>query len=231
MKDAEQNLYNAWAEGTTESFRNSLTLACSQLKKHKVEQPVHWSWFTEALELYEPKSVLDVGCSTGYLYQLCRRTNPNVIYTGVDFAQSAIDIASEKWGSPRQKGCSQERYGENLFLCADVMKMPKEDFKKYEMVLFCGVLSVLPNADHYLSHILSLDIDLMQISRVSLTKNESYYKTYDCYQTESSEIKTCEFHHNESYFLSQIEKNGYEILSRKQDGPENQGFNIRKKDV
>jgi trans-aconitate methyltransferase len=142
----------------------------------------------------KPKTILDVGCGCGAIYELCRRELPDIEYYGLDYSENAIELAKKTWDKSR-------------FSVKDCISLTNEDVEPYDLVHMGALLDVLPNGDEVLEHILSTSPKSVLITRMKLTKKESYYNTYEAY----NEIITCEYYHNRHNFIKLCEKYGYSI--------------------
>ena len=164
------------------------------IKELNGKYPSHWDAFIKLLKQHNPKSMLDVGCGCGAIYELCVRELPELDYHGVDYAESAIELAKKTWDKDR-------------FSVKDCVSLKEADVVGYDLIHMGALLDVLPNGDEVLSHILSLAPTSVLIARMKLTEKESYYNTYKAYD----EIITCEYYHNEANFYKLCEEHGYVI--------------------
>lgn len=164
------------------------------LKELKGSYPSHWYAFIELLNIFKPKTLLDVGCGCGAIFELCRKELPNVEYYGVDYSENAINLAKKTWGDSR-------------FSVKDCLFLTEQDVSNYDVIHLGALLDVLPNGDDVLEYILKLSPKSILITRMKLTERDSYYNTYEAY----NEIMTCEFYHNKKNFKELCEKYNYEI--------------------
>lgn len=164
------------------------------IKELNGKYPSHWDAFIKLLKQHNPKSMLDVGCGCGAIYELCVRELPELDYHGVDYAESAIELAKKTWDKDR-------------FSVKDCVSLKEADVVGYDLIHMGALLDVLPNGDEVLSHILSLAPTSVLITRMKLTEKESYYNTYKAYD----EIITCEYYHNKANFYKLCEEHGYVI--------------------
>jgi trans-aconitate methyltransferase len=172
---------------------------CMQLSlniKELSQYPEHWKDFIKLIKKYNPKNILDVGCGCGAYYELCRKEFPNMEYTGIDYAEQAINLANKTWKVER-------------FFQKDYRSLTKEYLSKFDLVHLGGLLDMLPNSDDALEFILYNNPNNVLIGRMRFTNEESYYKTYLAYD----KIETYAYYHNKDKFLNICDKYCYTICN------------------
>lgn len=180
----------------TDSWK-SLIVFEKQLELNKYElaghYPAHWYSFLDCLSDISPiKSMLDVGCGCGALYQLCQIHFPAMQYIGLDYSQEGIQIAKIAWPN-------------GIFYCWDYKDLSKQQVANFELVHLGGLLDGLPNGDEALAFILGLNIPKLLIGRVAFTDEESFAYTSIAYNTTFFRYK-----HNKKLFFEQIALHNYQ---------------------
>jgi trans-aconitate methyltransferase len=127
---------------------------------------------------WEGKSVLDVGCGLGDLYDFIKRHYPNTKYTGFDELSSLIEQA-------------KIAYPSGTFIQQSLEAFPKE--KKYDCVVACGVFNLRQDGDQFqflhkqVSRLTSLAKEVTAISLLSnvMYKNQTFSKKLFYYDAET----------------------------------------------
>lgn len=191
---SERELADAWKNKNV--FQKQLECNIQELSS-KQSYPPHWNASIELIQHHEPKTLLDIGCGCGTFCEVCFRNVPNVLYTGMDYSEDAIEIAKEKWNK-------------DAFFVKDVWELTEEDVEPYDLLYMGALLDVRPDADAILEHIFKLKPKALLISRMKLTDAiDSYLETYDAYD----EITTCAFYHSGKKFVDMCKDNGYNITN------------------
>jgi 2-polyprenyl-3-methyl-5-hydroxy-6-metoxy-1,4-benzoquinol methylase len=183
-----------------DSWKNNDVLFYRQLEYNLKEiasvesYPNHWHVFINLIDKFNPSDILDIGCGCGIYYELCKRHFPEIIYTGMDYSEEAIELAKKTWA-------------EDHFFVKDYKDLTTVDIKDYDLVHVGAMFDVLPNGDEALEFILSLKPRALLIGRIKLTDRDSYYDTYTAYDT----ITTCGFYHNKNNFLDLCSRYGYNV--------------------
>ena len=135
-----------------EVFQDQLALNEKELNHY----PDHWKSFVGIVSYIDPppQSILDVGCGAGVFFEICRRHFPDIKYTGVDYAEEAIQLASSKWPNSE-------------FYVKDYKDLIPGDAKKYDLLHTGALLDVLPNGDEALSFLLGLGFRYIILGRES----------------------------------------------------------------
>lgn len=188
-----EDVINSWKNENV--FQKQLELNQKEIST-KQSYPAHWNAFISFINHYNPKTILDVGCGCGTYYELCNKEFSGLTYTGVDYAEEAINIAKKTWNY-------------SGFYVKDCLSLTEEYVLNYDLIHLGALLDVLPNGDEVLEHILSIKPKSVLIGRMKLTDKESYYDTYTAY----NEIITCAYYHNKTNFINLTKKYGYEIFS------------------
>ena len=173
-------------------FKKQLELNLKELSS-KSSYPSHWIDFINLINLFSPKSILDVGCGCGAIYELCRKELPNLSYFGIDYSSEAISIAKEKWE-------------DSYFDVLDYKQLTNSYLSNFDLIHMGALLDVLDNGDEALEYVLSLSPKNILVGRMKITNEESYYTTYKAYD----EITTCAYYHSKNNFLHLCEKYGYD---------------------
>ena len=162
-------------------------------EKELSQPPFHWNCFFEAINSLkeEPKSLLDLGCGSAIFSELCKRYLPNTNYRGLDYAQQAIDVASERWEADLQ--------------VRDYRELTESDLS-YETLHLGALLDVLPNADEALEIVAGYGFKNLILGRMKLVEGESKSETYEAYNL----ITTYAFYHNMENVHNVLIKNGYD---------------------
>tara|TARA_R110000823_G_scaffold308873_2_gene432722 strand:+ start:62 stop:682 length:621 start_codon:yes stop_codon:yes gene_type:complete len=160
-----------------EVFQDQLALNEKELNHY----PDHWKSFVGIVSYIDPppQSILDVGCGAGVFFEICRRHFPDIKYTGVDYAEEAIQLASSKWPNSE-------------FYVKDYKDLIPGDAKKYDLLHTGALLDVLPNGDEALSFLLGLGFRYIILGRVKITEKASGFVEYEAY----NKIRTYAYSHN-----------------------------------
>ncbi len=188
-----EDLINSW-KSNGEVFKKQLQLNIEQLNGN---YPDHWYAFLSIVDYVGAKSILDVGCGCGALYQLCRNNLDKLTYHGIDYSVDAIRLARVHWKN------------NSAFSCKDFQDLTKSYISDYDLVHLGALLDVLPNGDEALDFILGLKPKNLVLGRIKTTENASYFKTYTAYGL----IKTCEYYHNARNLQAKFDKAGYEVMN------------------
>jgi len=185
-------------ENHKDSWKNkSVFLKQLELNRHQLSNPnnypEHWhsfKHFLNELETSNPKTILDIGCGCGAMSQLCL---PEIKYTGIDYAQEAIDVAKINFNAE--------------FFCMDYQELTKEFTDKYDILLCSSLHNILQNGDDCVDFILNLIPKTIILCKMMLTHRSSYYSVYVAYDS----IVTYLYRHNESQLLDKFNAHGYDI--------------------
>ncbi len=195
-------LSTAWKENNI--FEKQLEFNTEQLSSVN-NYALHWRQSVELIialtELRKKplENMLDIGCGCGAFYEVCNRHLPLLDYSGVDYSDSAINLAKKTWN------------GGNFFV-KDVKELTKDDVEKYDLIYTSALFDVMPDGDEALEHLLKLSAKNIILSRMKVTEKESYYEEYEAYG-----ITTCAFYHNKSNFSELCNKYNYEIKRFSED--------------
>lgn len=186
-----------------ESWKNKKCFT-GQLQRNIIElngnYPQHWNDMLLLINKIKPLTLLDVGCGAGAIYELYNKENPEIKYTGVDYAEEAIKFCKDQWG-----------YDE--FYVKDYRDLTKDYVSQFDVLLCNGLFTILANGDEALYYVLSLTPKNCIINRIAFTDKDSYYKIY---QTPYGN-KTYEFYHNETDFNEKLKKYNYSSFIIKND--------------
>lgn len=154
--------------------------------------PEHWNIFLAYIKEINPKSVLDIGCGAGIFYKLLQNYNPTIKYTGIDYSQEAIQIASQQWKV-------------ECFLEKDLWNLNKDWISQFDLLYLGALLDVLPNGDEALEFILTLEPQHVLIGRIDIEETNSITE-YNAYNL----IKTYKYKHSWTTILNLIQKYNYQ---------------------
>lgn len=174
-------------------FEKQLSLNLTQISDKK-NYPLHWNTFLRLFDDMKVKSILDVGCGAGIYYELLRQNFPEIKYTGIDYSEDAIEIAKSQW-----------KYDD--FSVMDIMDLTKDFVKKFSVLHLGAILDVLPNANEVLDFILSLNANMIIISRIEFSSDfgQDVVNEYTAYD----EITTYRFRHAYNKFNAIVEFRNY----------------------
>ena len=166
------------------------------LKELEEKYPPHWNSFISTFKDRDaPKSILDIGCGSGAFYEVCKKEFPEIKYTGIDYAEEAIELAKEFWEDASWK-------------VMDYTELTSDFIQSFDLVYASALFDVLPDGDCVLKFILGLNPHLCYFSRLAVTDQKSHFDVCDAYG-----IKTYAYHHNQDNLMSIILDNGYNIVS------------------
>lgn len=153
------------------------------------------------------KKFLDIGCGCGVFAEFLHRSHPEIEYTGIDYAQEAVKIASKQWPFA-------------TFIEKDYKDLIKEEIQQFDIVYACSLHNVLPDGDGALKFILSLKPKFLILGKILTTNQESYFDTYRAYD----EITTYKFYHNYKKIRRML--SNYGKTAEVVDGPKVSNFLI-----
>ncbi len=79
--------------------------------------------------------VLDIGCGNAQIYQLLKKHNPNLNYTGVDIADSLLEVAKNVVGD------------NGKIVKDDIFKYVSNTNEKYDFAILCHMLECIESPD------------------------------------------------------------------------------------
>ena len=175
-----------------------------QLKNNLVElnnYPEHWDMFVKFVQtIYTnfdpPKTILDVACGCGTYYELCSRHFPDLKYSGMDYADDAIETAKEHWES-------------DSFTVKNYTQLVQEDVAQYDILHACSLHNVLSNGDEALEFFLKLQPKYMILGKLLTTNNLSGFTTYKAYNM----IDTYLYYHNIDNVKKMFKEHNYKVYS------------------
>ena len=194
----------------TESWKNKKVFEyqiAKNLEELNGEYPPHWKMFRAFMEIltkspYNVKSILDVACGAGVFYKICQKHFPDVQYTGVDYAQEAVDMAKKSWNY------------DNFFV-QNYKELTKEQIKKYDIINVCSLHNVLPNGDEVLKFFLDLGPKCIIFGKLLTSNQPSYFNVYKAY----GEITTYLFYNNIDYVKNLFKQYNYSVYCNQSDLP------------
>ncbi len=180
-------------------FNDQLELNKKEL--HRI--PEHWQIFLSMIGRLKDQqpidTFLDVGCGCGAFAELLKMYYPSIAYTGMDYSEEAVKLASREWGHAQ-------------FIQKDYTELTKEDVKNYDIVSSCGLHQILQNGDEAIEDFLKLDAKILIFLKLDLTDKGSYFRVYKAYD----KIDTYEYFHNHENLLGMFKKYGYDYEELKQ---------------
>lgn len=191
-----ENVIDSWKNENV--AKKQLNLNLKEISS-KNQYPKHWLSFIELTKRINPLTILDVGCGCGAFYELCKMNFPLMVYTGVDYSESMIELAKKTWNHKN-------------FFVKSYTELTEFYLKQFDLIHMGAMLDVLPNGDEALDFILSLKPKNVILGRVKLTDKPSYSEVYTAYD----EIQTYAYYHNINSFLNICKKHSY-IISNIED--------------
>lgn len=169
-----------------------------ELKQFKNGQtPYVYNGFLQLLNLIEGDnlSFLDVGCASGYYYEVANHQYPGKIkYNGCDYNQDSIKIA-------------KEHYPDIPFTVEDITQLTFTD-KQFDVVMVSGVLEHVPEQNKAFDEMCRVTKDWLICHRVGLTTQEEHF-------TKGSQYKTpvVRYYFNKEKFVKRIVDRGFVFKS------------------
>jgi trans-aconitate methyltransferase len=180
------------------SWKNSTSAFYQQLSRNRYELnnnfPPHWKNFVKTVLQIKPNRIVDIGCGVGAYCVLADQLD--VDYIGYDYAQQAVDIATENWAGN--------------FVCKSYQDITEKDIMPKDLIVANAICDILPTGDQCFEHLLSLGADNVLVQRVRLTDKKSYFTEYEAY-----DLTTYEFYHNENHIDAIIKTHGYQATKLK----------------
>lgn len=174
------------------------------LKELNTSYPFHWKCFIEFVGKIEPKinSILDVACGSGIYSELCRKHFPNIKYTGIDYAQQSIDLATKTWPNA-------------TFYKMDYNDLTEKYVKRFDLVNACSLHNVLQNGDEALDFFLKLEPKYLILGKLLTTRDRSNYTIYEAH----GEITTYLYYHNIDGVKNMFKNHGYKTYCNNSELP------------
>ena len=188
------SLKNAWKN--KDVFEKQLSFNRNQLSSGVASYAPHWREMIRIFSMFQPKTVLDIGCGVGAIYSVVNQHFPQVKYEGCDHSEDAIGIAKKEWGNP------------SSFFVQDFWELTAEFIQQYECILESACIDVMPDGDKAMAFLLNLKPRNLYLQRLQFTDQPSYYREYKAYD----EIDTCQYYHNYDDFLQLIDNYDYQIF-------------------
>jgi len=184
-----ENFKNSWKNKIV--FEKQLKLNTIELH---VNMPEHWKIFLTFIDKIKPSTLLDVGCGCGAFAELLNIYHSYIEYTGMDYADEAIKLASEQW-----------EYAQ--FIQKNYTDLTKDDVKDFDVISSCGLHQILPNGDEAIEHFLSLEAKILIFLKLNITDKDSHFNVYKAYD----EINTYEYFHNYKNLCKMFTNYGYDF--------------------
>lgn len=195
---------NAVTEGLTTAWKNAeIPTRQRALTQHELAEmysgrvPQVFHVMAESLSplVQEGTAILEVGCSTGYYYEILEYLlNKRVTYTGVDYSQAFIELA-------------RDYYPKAAFLVADGANLPFSDDTFPIAVSSCVLLHV-PNYAEHVKEIARVAEQYVVAHRTPICRaRETQY-----YKKRAYGVETVELRFNEADLLKHFEANGLHLI-------------------
>jgi len=116
----------------------------------------HWhKWrYLQTLEYIKKKTVLDVGCYGGYLYDYLKKKLGNIYYTGLDTNEDVVEAAA----------LIHNKCKDAIFMYGDVLNLSKILPKNYFDIVCCHRVTIhLPYFEQILLNLLDLTKDILHV--------------------------------------------------------------------
>lgn len=182
---------NSWKNKRV--FEQQLKLNLTELKG---PYPSHWKYFELFIKKIKKQqkinNIIDIGCGCGAVAKVLYRIDPSINYTGIDYSDEAILIASEQW-----------HYA--IFIKKDYRDLTKEEIAQYDIVNASSLHNILENGDKALEFILNLNPEILFLEKIITTNRPSYVITDRAYDL----ITTYRFHHNKTSLYNIFAKYNY----------------------
>ncbi|MCE1225283.1 MAG: glycosyltransferase [Geobacteraceae bacterium] len=141
-------------------------------------------------------SVLELGCASGYYYEILEYLlNRRIIYTGVDYSEAMIDMA-------------REYYPKATFFAADGANLFFAD-RHFDVVISSGILLHVPNWRQHVFEAVRVAKMYVIASRTPVCrKNQTRHMKKFAYG-----VETVELIFNEGEFVREFQLNGMELIN------------------
>lgn len=147
---------------------------------------------TKFLELNNNKTILEIGCSSGWLIDNLKKKFKKINYVGVDVVKQPIEKLAKK-------------YPNIPFLIFDITKNPLKKIK-FDNIIMLNVLEHIRNDDLALKNSKEL---LKKNGKIFIEVPANQF-LYDNYDKQLMHFRRYEM----SNLLMKLEKNGYEVLKK-----------------
>jgi SAM-dependent methyltransferase len=193
-KQVSQKLSDGWKSPSIPVLQRQLTESeLADMYAGKVIRP--YRVLAECIKIIggENKSMIEVGCSTGYYSEvLSHLLGKRVNYTGVDYSAAMIEEAVKK-------------YPDAKFREADATAMPYE-YKTFDIVISGCCLLHIPNYEKAISESARIAKDWVIFHRTPIVQGPTAY-----YKKKAYGVPCVEIHFNEKNFIEMCNANGLEL--------------------
>ncbi|KPA11434.1 Methyltransferase type 11 domain protein [Candidatus Magnetomorum sp. HK-1] len=191
----ETRFTKSWQSESIPSKQRGLTqIELNQMYKGK--PPIVFQAMSAALHpiIKSDSSVLEIGCSTGYYYEILEYLlNMHINYTGGDYSLPMIQMA-------------KDYYPHVPFYVFDGAYLPYPD-KSFSIVISSCILLHTPNYQQHIFETARVSKDYLIAHRTPICRKKptSYFTKY------AYDVETVELVFNENEFIAEFQKNGFEI--------------------
>ena len=157
--------------------------------------------FAALAELVRPylrdgSSVLELGCSSGYYYEILEYLLGNRIdYTGVDYSEEMIAMARDFYSRPQ-------------FFCTDAKSLFFAD-RQFDLVISASVLLHVPNYRQHIEETCRVARDLLVLHRTPVCHNSPTTSMAKL----AYGVETVEYRFNEQELLQHFSLQGFDLAS------------------
>ncbi|KPA18830.1 methylase, partial [Candidatus Magnetomorum sp. HK-1] len=160
--------------------------------------PIVFQTLSEALYpiIQLDSSVLEIGCSTGYYYEILEYLmNMQINYSGGDYSLPMIQMA-------------KDYYPHVPFYVLDGADLPFPD-KSFSIVISSCILLHTPNYQQHIFETARVSKDYLIAHRTPICRKKptSYFTKF------AYDVETVELIFNENEFIAEFQKNGFEIIN------------------
>lgn len=140
-------------------------------------------------------SILEIGCSSGYYYEVFAIAGLNIEYTGVDYSPYLIEMA-------------RKYYPNSRFEVNDAQHLKFSD-SSFELVISGCCLLHIPDYEKAIAESVRVASRRVIFHRTPVIWGEDtkYYRKY------AYGVETIEIHFNEKYFLGLLKKYGLKVVN------------------
>jgi len=168
------NQLDGWNEDETVMFYSNNRIEYDDLYESE-------KYFLNNNFLFDIETILDVGCSVGGMYNIFRKLNKNIKYTGVDVANKAIMQAKKKFFTTSAE-----------FILYDGGVFPLDN--RYDLVFSSGVMHLIDNYKYIFKQMISKAKKCLLVD-FRITSNDSYVGKFNFLFSSKGEGKNYTVYH------------------------------------